>query len=451
MSRDLDLFVIGAGSGGVRAARMAAAYGARVAIAEERYYGGTCVNVGCIPKKLLVYAAHVSDEVEDAAGFGWTIPEPSFDWRKLIANKDREIARLNAVYADLLDKAGVQRIDERARVVDAHTVAVGDTRFTAEHILVATGGWPIAPEIPGVEHAISSNEVFHLAALPRHVLIVGGGYIALEFAGIFDGLGAEVTLVHRRALLLRGFDEEVRRHVGAELQKRGIELRMERHVLALEKAEADGRLRAELDDGTVVWTDQALFATGRGPNTRGLGLEDAGVALDARGAVLVDEYSRSSVTSIWALGDVTDRLNLTPTAIHEAMAFARTVFGGVPTPRDHENVPTCVFSTPEVATVGLTEAAARARYPSIDIYRSSFRPLKHTLSGRDTRMLVKLVVDAGSDRVLGCHVVGADAAEILQGFAVAIKWGATKAQLDATIGIHPTSAEELVTLREKAT
>jgi glutathione reductase (NADPH) len=444
---DYDLFTIGAGSGGVRASRMAASYGARAAVAEERDLGGTCVNLGCIPKKLLVYAAEIGWELEDAAGLGWTVGEARFSWPELIARKNAEIARLNGVYAGLLDEAGVRRIQGRARVIDAHTVAVGGRRYTAGHILVATGSWPALPPVPGIEHAITSNETFHLPALPRRALIVGGGYIALEFACIFRGMGAEVTVVHRGQAVLRGFDDDVRRTLGEELAKQGIALHLETTVARLERA--GGEVRATLAGGATLAADLALFATGRAPLTRGFGLEEAGVALDGRGAVVVDAYSRSSVPSIWAIGDATDRRNLTPVAIHEAMAFARTVFGGEPTRPDHTSVASCVFSRPEVGTVGLTEAEARERHRAVDVYRTSFRPLKHTLTGRDERAMMKLVVDGATDRVLGCHVVGAGAGEIIQGFAVALKCRATKAQLDATAGVHPTAAEELVTMREK--
>jgi glutathione reductase (NADPH) len=443
---DYDLFTIGAGSGGVRASRVSAGLGARVAIAEERDLGGTCVNVGCIPKKLFATAAHFREDFEDAAGFGWSVGAAPFDWPTLLRNKDREIARLNGVYAKLLDAAGVERIEGRARIVDAHTVEVAGRRVTAEHILVATGGWPHLPEIAGIENAITSNEAFHLERLPRRAIVVGGGYIAVEFAGIFHGLGVDVVQLYRGPLFLRGFDDDVRAALAQEMMKKGVDLRFEASVVKLEKRSSG--LVATLQDGTTLESDLILYATGRRPLTRDLGLEEAGVVLNDAGAVVVDEYSRSSVPSIWALGDVTDRINLTPVAIAEGMAFAKTVFGGKPTRPDHEDVPSAVFSQPPLACVGLTEAEARERHGEVDVYRSRFRPLKHTLSGRDELTLMKLIVDRASDRVVGCHMVGPDAGEIIQGLAVAVKCRATKAQFDATIGIHPTSAEEFVTMRE---
>jgi glutathione reductase (NADPH) len=444
---DYDLFVVGAGSGGVRASRVSATYGATVAVAEERYLGGTCVNVGCIPKKLLVYAAHFRDDFEDAAGFGWTVGDRHVDWRTLIASKDREIARLNGVYRGLLQSAGVDIIEGRAHLVDAHTVAVGATRYTAQYILVACGGWPSLPAIPGIEHAITSNEAFHLDRLPARVLIVGGGYIAVEFATIFHGLGVAVTLLHRGPLFLRGFDDDVRSVVAAEMAKRGVALHFDARVERLEMS--NGTRRVHLVDGTTLEADLVMFATGRMPNTNGLGLEAAGVTLNEKGAVVVDAYSRSSVPHIFAVGDCTDRLNLTPVALAEGQAVAETLFHANPTTPDHATVPTAVFSHPSIGTVGLTEAAARAQHPAVDVYTSAFRPLKHTLSGRDEHTFLKLVVDGQTNRVLGCHMVGAEAGEIIQGFAVALKCGATKAQFDATIGIHPTTAEEFVTMRKK--
>ncbi len=446
---DYDLFTIGAGSGGVRASRVAAGLGARVAVAEERYLGGTCVNVGCIPKKLLVYASHFAEDFEDAAGFGWTVGERRFDWARLIENKNKEIERLNGVYARVLDQAGVTRIEGRARLVDAHTVQVGEQRHTAERILVATGGWPSLPEIPGIEHAISSNEAFFLERLPERVIVVGGGYIAVEFAGIFHGQGAAVTQLYRGPLFLRGFDEDVRQALAREIGKSGIDLRFDTNVTRIDKAGSG--VRVTLTDGATLDADCILYATGRRPLTEDLGLEAAGVALDAKGAIVVDDYSRTNVASIWAIGDVTDRVNLTPVAIHEAMAFVRTAFGDTPTKPDHEDIASAVFSQPPIGTVGLTEAEARARYGEIDVYRSSFRVLKHTLTGRDTQSMLKLIVDRASDRVVGCHMVGPEAGEIIQGFAVALKCRATKAQFDATIGIHPTTAEEFVTMREPVT
>ncbi len=442
---DFDLFTIGAGSGGVRASRMSASYGARVAVAEERYLGGTCVNVGCIPKKLLAYAAHYSEDFGDAAGFGWTVGERSFDWARLIENKDREIARLNSVYARLLDEAGVRRLEGRARVLDPHTVEIGGRTFTAANLLVATGGWPTLPEIPGIEHAISSNEAFHLKELPRSVLVVGGGYIAVEFAGIFNGLGSRTTELYRGELFMRGFDDDLRRTLADEMRKKGVDLRFGVNVSRIEKH--GSLLRARLDDGSSLDVDQILYATGRAPNSAGLGLVQAGVALDGTGAVVVDAYMRTSVPGVWAIGDVTNRLNLTPVAIHEGMAVAATLFAGRPTSPDYADVPTAVFSQPSIGTVGLTEAAARERYRALDVYRTSFRPLRHTLTGSEEKTLMKLVVDRESQRVLGAHMVGPEAGEIIQGIAIAIKCGATKANFDATLGIHPTAAEEFVTMR----
>jgi glutathione reductase (NADPH) len=448
---DYDLFAIGAGSGGVRAARMSAGLGARVAIAEERYLGGTCVNVGCIPKKLFVYAAHYREDFEDAAGFGWTIGERSFDWPTLRANKDREIERLNGVYAGLLDGVGVDRFDGRARIVDPHTVEIdlagGDRRrVSAENILVATGGWPSLPEIEGIEHAITSNEAFNLESLPRRALIVGGGYIAVEFAGIFHGLGVEVVQLYRGPLFLRGFDDDVRTTLAEDMRHKGIDLRFESNPAKIEKTPAG--LVATLEDGSRVEADLILYATGRRPLVGDLGLEEAGVELNAAGAVVVDEYSRTSVSNIWAVGDATDRINLTPVALAEGMALAKTLFGGEPTRADHEDVPSAVFSQPPIGSVGATEQEARERYGDVAIYRSRFRALKHTLSGRDETTMMKLIVERAGDRVVGCHMVGPDAGEIVQGIAIAVKCGATKAQFDATIGIHPTSAEEFVTMRE---
>jgi glutathione reductase (NADPH) len=443
---DYDLFTIGAGSGGVRASRMSAGFGARVAVAEERQLGGTCVNAGCIPKKLFVYAAHFREDFEDAAGFGWTVGERRFDWPALLRNKDSEIARLNGVYAKLLDDAGVERIEGHARIVDPHTLEVEGRRITAENILVATGSWPSVPEVEGVEHAITSNEAFHLDRLPRRAIIVGGGYIAVEFAGIFHGLGIDVAQLYRGPLFLRGFDDDVRATLAVEMAKKGVDLRFDAKVAKI--AKRGSGLLATLEDGSTVEADLILYATGRLPLTRDLGLAEACVELNAKGAVVVDAYSRSSVESIWAVGDATDRINLTPVAIAEGMALARTLYGGEPTRADHEDVPSAVFSQPAIGTVGLTEAEAKERYADVDVYRSRFRPLKHTLSGRDEQTLLKLVVDRASDRVVGCHMVGPDAGEIVQGLAIAVRCRATKAQFDATIGIHPTSAEEFVTMRE---
>jgi len=446
---DFDLFVIGAGSGGVRAARVAAAMGARVAVAEDRYLGGTCVNVGCIPKKLLVYASHFREDFEAAqAGYGWTLGPRTFDWPTLIRNKDLEIARLNSVYRRLLAEAGVTLVEGRAHVEGPGSVRVGERVIRAHTLLVAPGGWPQVPEIPGRELAITSNEAFSLEALPEHVVIVGGGYIAVEFAGIFHGLGARVTQLYRGPLFMRGFDDDCRSWLAEEMRKKGIDLRFETNVRAIEQK--GGRRLAMLDDGSTLEADQVFFATGRVPNTAGLGLENAGVELGESGEVRVDAYSRTNVPGIYAIGDVTDRLQLTPVAIHEAMCFARTVYGGEPTAPDHRDVPSAVFSQPPLGTVGLGEAEARERGHEIDVYLSSFRALRDTLTGSDAQTHMKLLVDRADDRVLGVHMVGPDAGEIIQGFGVALKCRATKAEFDATIGIHPTAAEEFVTMREPA-
>lgn len=449
MSRyDYDFFVLGAGSGGVRASRIAAGYGARTAVVEERYLGGTCVNVGCIPKKLLVYAAEFRDHFEDAAGFGWTVGQSRMDWRKLIVNKDQEIGRLNGIYRNLLEGAGAQIIEGTATLADAHTVEVGGTRYTSEHILVATGSWPTLPPTPGIEHAVTSNEAFSLDRLPERVVIVGGGYIAVEFATIFHGLGAKVTQLYRGELFLRGFDVDVRAVLADEMRKRGVDLRFNADVTRI--AHTASGVRVALNDGSSLDADLIMYATGRRPNSEGLGLERVGVALDELGAVRVDAYSRTNLAHIYAVGDVTNRLNLTPMAIAEGHAVAETLFNNNPTRPDHMNVATAVFSHPSIGAVGLTEDEARRAHAAIDVYMSSFRALKHTLSGRDEKTFMKLIVDRSTDRVIGCHMVGPEAGEIIQGVAIAIKCQATKAQFDATVGIHPTSAEELVTMRQKA-
>jgi glutathione reductase (NADPH) len=445
---DYDLFVIGAGSGGVRAARVAAGLGARVAIGEEHRAGGTCVIRGCIPKKLLVYAAHFREELEDARGFGWTALA-SFDWPALREAKDREIARLEAVYRRLLDEAGVEFIAGRATLHDARTVEIAGRTIRARHVLVATGAAPERPQVPGIRHSITSDDAFQLTALPRRILVVGGGYVALEFAGIFHGLGSAVTIAHRGPRVLRGFDEEVAEHLQVQLRTKGIELRLHCSVLSITRR-SDGGLAVEMLDDEVQSTheyDAVMYATGRRPNTRGLGLEAAGVRLDAHGAVEVDAYSRSSVPGVHAVGDVTARLALTPVAIREGAALAATLFGGRPTAVDHRNVPHAVFAQPPIGSVGLGESEARASLPAVEVYRASFKPLKHTLSGRDERTLVKLVVDASNDRVVGVHMVGADAPEIVQALAIAVKAGLSKTQFDETVALHPTAAEEFVTLR----
>jgi glutathione reductase (NADPH) len=450
---EVDLFVIGAGSGGVRAARIAAGYGAKVAIAEEYRVGGTCVIRGCVPKKLLVYASRFSHEFEDAAGFGWTVPDTTFDWRTLIANKDREIDRLEVAYRRNLEKAGVTIFNDRAVIEDAHTVSIPNTgaHFRAGHILIATGGAPFpGASIPGIEHAISSNEAFHLPSLPRRVLVQGGGYIAVEFACIFAGLGSEVTVVYRGENVLRGFDDDIRTHLRAEMERRGITFHCSRVVSRIEKG-AHG-YAVSLDDANGqaigVETDLVMFAIGRRPNTANLGLERVGVATSPVGAVIVDEFSRTNVPNIYAVGDVTNRVNLTPVAIREGHAFADTVFGNKPTRVDHADVPTAVFSEPELGVIGLTETQAVEKFDRVFVYQTSFRPMKATLSGRDTRVLMKLVVDGATDRVVGCHIAGPDAGELIQAIGIAVKMKATKADFDATLAVHPTMAEELVTMRE---
>jgi glutathione reductase (NADPH) len=442
---DYDLFTIGAGSGGVRANRVSASYGAKVAVAEERYLGGTCVNVGCIPKKLLVYAAHFSEDFEDATAYGWTVGERRVDWAKVIANKNTEISRLNGVYRRLLQDSGVTIIESRAELVDPHTVIVDGKKITAKYILIAVGGWPAVPEFPGSEHAITSNEIFFLPALPRKVIIVGGGYIGVEFAGIFHGLGVEVTQLYWEALFLRGFDDDCRKSLADEMKKKGIDLRFNANIEKIEKSGAG--LRATLNGNVTIEADQILYATGRVPNTNCLGLENVDVRLKPGGGIVVDDYSKTNVDSIYAIGDCTDRMMLTPVAIAEGRAVAETLFNNNPTKPNYINVPSVVFSNPNIGTVGLTEKKAQERYRNIDVYKTAFKPLKHTLTGRDERTMMKIVVDHETDKVVGCHMVGPDAGEIIQGLAVALNCGATKAQFDATIGIHPTAAEEFVTMR----
>jgi glutathione reductase (NADPH) len=448
---DVDLFVIGAGSGGVRAARIAAGHGARVMIAEEYRIGGTCVIRGCIPKKLLVYASRFAHEFEDAAGFGWTVPKASFDWPTLIANKDKEIARLETVYRSNLEKAGVEIVKSRAVIEDETTVRLlaSGARVRCGHILLATGAAPfIGHPIPGFEHAISSNDAFHLPALPAEIVIQGGGYIAVEFACIFAGLGSRVKLVYRGENILRGFDDDVRSRVRTEMEMRGIEVIVGELVTAIHQR--DARYTVTLTGGRTIGTDRVMFAVGRKPNIANLGIEQAGIRTAPLGGIAVDAYSRTSAPNIYAIGDVTNRINLTPVAIREGHAFADTVFGSRPTIVDHTNVPTAVFSDPEVGAVGLNETQARERLARVDVYRSTFRPLKATLSGRHSRMLMKLVVDAATDRVVGVHIVGEGAGEMIQLISIAVKMGATKADFDATIAVHPTAAEELVTMREPA-
>ena len=445
---DWDLFVIGAGSGGVRAARVASELGARVAIAEERYLGGTCVNVGCIPKKLLVYAASVGEKLEGASAYGWTVERASFDWSAFLANKDREIARLNGVYEALLRQRGVEILRARARITGPHALEVDGRTVTAERILVATGSWPVVPDVPGREHAVTSNEVFHLAELPRRVLVVGGGYIAVELAGVLHALGAQTTLAHRGETFLRGFDEDLRRVLAREMARQGVTLRFGTVGERMERTSEGVAL--VLPTGERLTADVLVCATGRVPSTRGLGLESVGVALGANGGIVVDDDYRSSVPSVYAVGDVIARLALTPVAIAEATIFARRAFGGseaAAAALGYELVPTAVFSHPPIGTVGLTEARARERGHDVTVFVSEYTPLEHTLTQSGEKTFMKLIVDRASDRVLGAHMVGADAPEIIQGVAIALQAGATKAVFDRTIGIHPTSAEEFVTMR----
>ncbi|GLK89705.1 glutathione-disulfide reductase [Pseudomonas turukhanskensis] len=448
MTYDFDLFVIGAGSGGVRAARFAAGFGAKVAVAESRYLGGTCVNVGCVPKKLLVYGAHFADEFEQASGFGWTLgAKPDFDWATLISNKNREIQRLNGIYRNLLVNSGVTLLESHAKVVDAHHVEVDGKTFSAEHILIATGGWPQIPDIPGHEHAINSNQAFFLKELPKRVLVVGGGYIAVEFASIFNGLGAETTQLYRGELFLRGFDGAVRKHLKEELTKSGINLQFNADIARIDKL-ADGSLQATLKDGRVLATDCVFYATGRRPMLDNLGLENTQVQLDDRGFIAVDDQFQTHEPSILALGDVIGRVQLTPVALAEGMAVARRLFKPEQYRAvDYQHIPTAVFSLPNIGTVGLTEEQARDAGHNVVVYQSDFKPMKLTLTSSQERTLMKLVVDADSDKVLGCHMVGPDAGEIVQGLAVALKAGATKRIFDDTLGVHPTAAEEFVTMR----
>ena len=445
---DVDLFVIGGGSGGVRAARIAAGYGAKVMVAEEYRMGGTCVIRGCVPKKLFVIGSHIHDEVEDAAGFGWTIGQVSFDWRTLVANKDKEIARLEGIYTTNVEKAGGEVVKTRAVIEDAHTLRLADGKtVTAKYIMIATGGAPNhGPAIPGIEHVISSDEAFHLTELPKRIVIQGGGYIALEFACIFAGFGSDVTVVYRGDNILRGFDDDVRAHARAELEKRGITIITGSVINKIDKHGKE--FTTHLSSGSSIASDKVMFAIGRHPNVANLGLENAGVAINPNnGGIAVDGWSKTSVPNIYAIGDVTHRVNLTPVAIREGHAFADTVFGKRPVQVDHTTIPTAVFSQPEIGTVGLTEGEARAHFNHVDIYKTDFRPIKSTMSGRDTRILMKLVVDGTTDRVVGCHIVGDTAAEIIQVVAIAVKMKATKADFDATFALHPTAAEELVTMR----
>ena len=444
---DFDLLTIGAGSGGVASSRRAGSYGARVAICEELRVGGTCVLRGCIPKKLLVYGAQFADAFADAEGFGWTVPPADFDWPKLIEAKDKEIGRLSQIYINMLNNAGVEIIDGHAALTDPHSVEVAGRTYTAENILIATGSWPETPNLPGIEHVISSNEALDLQKLPSRIVIVGGGYIAVEFAGIFSGFGSEVVELIRRPELLYGFDDDIRVALGEEMRLRGVDIRGRTQVARIDKV-ATGYI-VTTTAGDKVETDLVMYATGRRPNTKGMGLEEVDVRINETGAVVVDEWQRSSVPNIYAIGDVTDHINLTPVAIAEGRAIAETLFNNNPVKMDHANVPSAVFSQPPIGTVGLTEERARREYGEVDVYVARFKPMKNTLSGREERTLMKLVVDQRSDRMLGCHMLGPDAPEIVQGLAIAIKSGATKRMFDQTVGIHPSAAEEFVTMREK--
>jgi len=443
---DYDLFVIGAGSGGVRAARMAAGFGARVAVAEDRYMGGTCVNVGCVPKKLYVYASEFGKGFKDSAGFGWDSTLHGFDWTTLRDNKKAEISRLNAIYRNMLAGVDADVIDGRARIVDANTVAVGDQHYTTGKILIATGGWPFIPAFPGSDLAVTSNEIFDLDSFPERLVIVGGGYIAVEFAGIFNGLGASVTQLYRGPLFLRGFDSDVRAHAVQEIRKTGVDLRFETNVAQISRG-ADG-LDVTLTDGSIISADAVLYATGRKPHLEGLGLENVDVALTNTGTISVDEEFRTSEPSIFALGDVIGGMELTPVALGEGMSFARRQFGSIEHDVEYDFIPTAVFCQPNIGTVGFTEEEAAAKFGKVTLFKSTFKPMKHTISGRDEKTLMKLIVDTASDRVVGVHMMGPDAGEIIQGIAIALKAGATKAVFDNTIGIHPTAAEEFVTMRE---
>jgi glutathione reductase (NADPH) len=444
---DFDLFTIGAGSGGVAGTRRAGAYGARTAICEELRIGGTCVLRGCVPKKLLVYGSEFASNFADAAGFGWTVPEATHEWGALIAAKDKELDRLHQIYVNMLNNAKVEIFEARGVVVDPHTVEVGGKRYTAENIMIAVGGWPETPKLPGIEHVISSNEALDLKERPNRIVIVGGGYIAVEFAGIFNGFGSEVVEIIRQPELLRGFDEDLRVHLGGEMRIRGVDIRAKTQIARIDKT-ASGYTVTTTAGGRIE-TDCVMYATGRAPNTKRLGLAEIGVEMEPNGAIKVDEWQRTSVKNIYAVGDVTDRINLTPVAIAEGRAIAETLYNNNPIRMDHHDVPSAVFSQPPIGTVGLTEEQARKQYGEVDIYQARFKPMKNTLSGRDERTFMKLVVDAKSDRVVGCHMLGPDAPEIIQGIAIAVKCGATKKQFDATVGIHPSAAEEFVTMRDK--
>ncbi len=445
MTFDYDLFVIGAGSGGVRASRISASYGAKVAVAEEYRVGGTCVIRGCVPKKLLVYASHFSEDFHLAEGFGWTVGERKFDWKTLIARKDAEIDRLNGLYINTLNGAGVEVINGRATVEGPNTVRVGDKTYTAKKILVAVGGWPSMPDVPGIEHAMTSNEALHFEEHAKRIVVVGGGYIAVEFAGIFNGMGSEVIQLYRGEQILRGFDDDLRERLAREMTGKGIDRRLGTNITNIEKT--DDGVRLTLTDGSTLDADAVMYATGRVPKTEGLGLEKAGVEMDRSGAVKVDAYSRSNVESIFAVGDVTNREQLTPVAIKEGHAFALTEFGGVEQSAEHDAIPSAVFSQPPIGTVGLSEEQAREKYGEIEVFTSDFKPMKHTIGGSEERAFTKLIVDKATDVVVGAHMIGIDAAEIIQGIGIAVKAGLTKAQFDSTVAVHPSSAEEFVLMR----
>eukprot|EP00189_Rhodosorus_marinus_P003027 CAMPEP_0113961348 /NCGR_PEP_ID=MMETSP0011_2-20120614/5252_1 /TAXON_ID=101924 /ORGANISM="Rhodosorus marinus" /LENGTH=468 /DNA_ID=CAMNT_0000972965 /DNA_START=199 /DNA_END=1605 /DNA_ORIENTATION=+ /assembly_acc=CAM_ASM_000156 len=445
---DYDLFVIGAGSGGVRASRIAATHGAKVAVAEESKYGGTCVNVGCVPKKLFVYGSHYPEYIEEAKAFGWDMSVQNLDWPRLVENKNKEISRLNGIYGNILGRAGVEIIDGTATLKDEHTVAVGDKTYSAETILVATGGWPKVPDFPGREHVITSNEVFFLPDVPKRFLIVGGGYIAVEFANVFHGYGSEVTQLYRGDLFLRGFDGDVRKSLRDQMIARGIDVKFNTDVEKIEKEE-DGTLKVTLRDGGILEVDQVMYATGRAPKSRGIGLEDVGVELGANGKIKVDEWGKTNIPNIYAIGDVTDRVQLTPVALAEGHCFADTLYGNKPRNVNYEYIPTAVFSNPVIGTCGLTEEEAREKYKEIDVYKADFKPMKHTLTGMGERTFMKLIVERETQKVVGCHILEPSAGEMIQLVGVAMKAGATKQNFDETIGVHPTAAEEMVTMRTK--
>jgi len=449
---DYDLFVIGAGSGGVRAARLAATSGAKVVVAEEYRVGGTCVIRGCVPKKFMVYASEFAHDFEIARGYGWTVENPKFDWNKFLMSKDQEISRLSGIYTSNLTKAGADLLLGTATFKDPHTLEVvnskGAKTVTADKVLIAAGARPKLPDLPGIEHVITSEEAFHLTELPKRMVIVGGGYIAIEFAGIFHGLGVDVTLIYRGPNLLRGFDEDVRAHLADELRRSGLRVLLSCEHESIEKRE-DGVLVSHVGEGLKIESEVVMFATGREPHVKLLGLDKAGVEINDKGAVAVDEYSRTKAENIWAIGDVTDRMALTPVAIREAQAFHETVYRDRPTKFDYADVPTAVFSQPPVGVVGLTEGQARHQFGEVDIYLTRFRPMKTLFAGSEARMLMKLVVERATDRVLGCHIVGEDSPEMIQMAGIAVKAGLTKAQWDSTCALHPSAAEELVTLREK--